>query len=60
MAVQEFTPFNWVTLALFSGVLAGAGQVLAKFSGQNGMPPYVLIGKSEGFVGIPARRHKDE
>lgn len=49
MTPQYFTPYSWVTLAIFSGVLAGAGQVFAKFSGQNGMPPYLLVG-IVGFV----------
>jgi hypothetical protein len=42
--VTHFTPFSWLTLALFAGTLAGIGQVIAKFPGQHGMTPYVLIG----------------
>lgn len=35
---------HWLLLALFSGVLAGVGQLIARFSGQNGVPPGILIG----------------
>ena len=46
--MQHFTPFSWITLSIFTGVMAGFGQILAKDSGQAGMPPYVLI----GIVGV--------
>jgi|SRR3989338_5651860 len=45
----HFTPFSWVALSIFAGILAGIGQVIAKTAGQAGMPPYVLIG-IVGFV----------
>lgn len=42
--MTHFTPFGWLTLALFTGVLAAVGQVIAKGAGQAGVPPYALIG----------------